>query len=69
MRNPRSIATALAVVLGLGAASAVQAALDEAAQKSFDRADVDGDGTVSWRNTATACCTSFTTWITTEMGG
>ena len=48
MRNPRGIATALAVVLGLGAASAVQATLDQATQKSFDSADVDGDGKVSW---------------------
>lgn len=48
MKNKRGIATALAVALGLGAASAVQAALDEAAQKSFDSADVDGDGKVSW---------------------
>ena len=48
MRNKRGIATALAVALGLGAASGVRAALDEAAQKSFDSADVDGDGKVSW---------------------
>ncbi len=48
MRNKRGIATALAVVLGLGAATAVRAALDEATQKSFDSADVDGDGKVSW---------------------
>ena len=48
MRNRLGLATALAVVLGLGAASAVRAALDEATQKSFDRADVDGDGKVSW---------------------
>ena len=48
MRNPRVIATALAVVLGLGVASAAQAALDQATQKSFDSADVDGDGKVSW---------------------
>jgi Ca2+-binding EF-hand superfamily protein len=48
MQNKRGIATALAVVLGLGAASAVRAALDEATQKSFDSADVDGDGKVSW---------------------
>ena len=48
MRNRLGLATALAVVLGLGAASAVRAALDEATQKSFDRADVDGDGQVSW---------------------
>lgn len=48
MRNERGIATALVVALGLGAASSVQAALDEAAQKSFDSADVDGDGKVSW---------------------
>jgi Ca2+-binding EF-hand superfamily protein len=48
MRNRLGLATALAVVLGLGAASAVRAALDEATQKSFDSADVDGDGKVSW---------------------
>jgi Ca2+-binding EF-hand superfamily protein len=48
MRNRLGIATALAVALGLGAASAVRAALDEATQKSFDGADVDGDGQVSW---------------------
>jgi len=48
MRNRLGIATALAVVLGLGAASAVRAALDEATQKSFDSADVDGDSKVSW---------------------
>ena len=48
MRNRLGLATALAVVLGLGAASAVRAALDEATQKSFDSADVDGDGQVSW---------------------
>ena len=48
MQNKRSIATALAVVFGLGAATAVRAAPDEAAQKSFDSADVDGDGKVSW---------------------
>jgi Ca2+-binding EF-hand superfamily protein len=48
MQNKRGIATALAVVLGLGTASAVRAALDEATQKSFDSADVDGDGKVSW---------------------
>ena len=48
MRNPHVIATALAVALGLGAISGVRAALDEAAQKSFDSADVDGDGKVSW---------------------
>ena len=48
MRNPRVIATVLAVALGLGAATAVRAAPDEAAQKSFDSADVDGDGKVSW---------------------
>ncbi|MCC8998113.1 MAG: EF-hand domain-containing protein [Candidatus Contendobacter sp.] len=48
MRNRLGIATALAVVLGLGAASDVRAALDEAAQKSFDGNDVDGDGKVSW---------------------
>jgi len=48
MRNRLGLATALAVVLGLGAASAVRAALDEATQKSFDGADVDGDGKVSW---------------------
>jgi Ca2+-binding EF-hand superfamily protein len=47
MRNKRGIA-ALAVFLGLGAATAVPAAPDEAAQKSFDSADVDGDGKVSW---------------------
>lgn len=39
---------ALAVVFGLGAATAVWAAPDETTQKSFDRADVDGDGQVSW---------------------
>lgn len=48
MRNKRGIATALAVVLGLGTATAVWAALDETAQKSFDSADVDGDAKVSW---------------------
>lgn len=48
MRNKRGIATVLAVVLGLGAASGVRAALDEATRKSFDGADVDGDGKVSW---------------------
>jgi Ca2+-binding EF-hand superfamily protein len=48
MRNPRVIATALAVTLGLGAASAARAALDEATQKAFDSVDVDGDGKVSW---------------------
>lgn len=48
MRNRFGIVTALAVVLGLGAASGVRAALDEVAQKSFDSADVDGDGKVSW---------------------
>lgn len=48
MRNPQVIFTVLAVALGLGAASAVRAAPDEATQKSFDRADVDGDGQVSW---------------------
>jgi len=48
MQNKRGIATALAVALGLGAASGVRAALDEPAQKSFDSADVDGDGQVSW---------------------
>ncbi|MFZ1643716.1 MAG: hypothetical protein WAV07_20250 [Candidatus Contendobacter sp.] len=48
MRNKRGIATALAVVLGLGAATAARAALDEATQKSFDSVDVDGDGKVSW---------------------
>jgi Ca2+-binding EF-hand superfamily protein len=48
MRNRLGIAAALAVALGLGAASGVRAALDEAAQKSFDSADVDGDGKVSW---------------------
>jgi len=48
MRNKRGIATALAVAFGLGAATAVWAAPDETAQKSFDSADVDGDGKVSW---------------------
>jgi Ca2+-binding EF-hand superfamily protein len=48
MRNRLGLATALAVVLGLGAASAVRAAPDETAQKSFDSADVDGDAQVSW---------------------
>jgi Ca2+-binding EF-hand superfamily protein len=48
VRNKRGIATALAVALGLGAASGVRAALDEPAQKSFDSADVDGDSQVSW---------------------
>ena len=48
MRNKRGIATALAVTFGLGAATAVWAAPDETAQQSFDRADVDGDGQVSW---------------------
>lgn len=48
MQNLRGIVTALAVALGLGAASGVRAALDEAVQKSFDGADVDGDGKVSW---------------------
>ncbi len=48
MRNPRIIATALAVTLGLGAASAARAALDDATQKAFDSVDVDGDGKVSW---------------------
>ena len=48
MQNKRGIATALAVALGLGAASGVRAALDEPAQKSFDSADVDGDSQVSW---------------------
>ncbi len=36
------------MTLDLGAASAARAALDEAAQKSFDGNDVDGDGKVSW---------------------
>ena len=48
MGNPHVIGTALAVVLGLGATSTVWAAPDETAQKSFDSADVDGDGKVSW---------------------
>ena len=48
MRNKQGIAMALAVAFGLGAATAVWAALDETAQKSFDSADVDGDGKVSW---------------------
>ena len=46
MRNKRGIATALAVAFGL--TTAVWAAPDETAQKSFDSADVDGDGKVSW---------------------
>lgn len=48
MQNLRGIVTALAVVLGLGAASDVRAALDQATQKSFDSVDVDGDGKMSW---------------------
>jgi len=48
VRNKRGITTALAVAFGLGAATAVWAAPDETAQKSFDSADVDGDGKVSW---------------------
>ena len=48
MQNLRGIVTALAVILGLGAASGVRAALDQAAQKSFDSVDVDGNGQVSW---------------------
>ncbi|MDG4594857.1 MAG: EF-hand domain-containing protein [Candidatus Contendobacter sp.] len=48
MQNLRGIVTALAVILGLGAASSVRAALDQTAQKSFDSVDVDGDGKVSW---------------------
>lgn len=48
MRHLHVIATALVVALGLGAATAVRATPDEAAQKSFDSADVDGDGKVSW---------------------
>lgn len=47
MQNLRGIVTALAVVLGLGAASDVRAALDQATQKSFDSVDVDGDGKMS----------------------
>ena len=39
MRNLRGIATALAMVLGLGAVPGVQAALDPATQKSFDLYD------------------------------
>ena len=48
MTDKRIIATALAVALGLGAATAVRAGLDEATQKAFDSVDVDGDGKVSW---------------------
>ena len=48
MQNPRGIAAALAVVLGLGTATPVQAIMDETTQKSFDSVDVDGDGKVSW---------------------
>lgn len=48
MRDRLGIATALVVALGLGAVTGVRAALDETAQKSFDGADVDGDGKVSW---------------------
>ena len=48
MRNKRGIAMALTVALGLGTTSTVGAAPDETTQKSFDRADVDGDGKVSW---------------------
>lgn len=48
MQNPHVIATALAVVFGLGVAAAVWATPDEATQRSFDSADVDGDGKVSW---------------------
>ncbi|MBL8250568.1 MAG: EF-hand domain-containing protein [Candidatus Competibacter sp.] len=48
MAGKRIIATALAVVLGLGATSGVRAAVDEAARKSFDSIDVNGDGKVSW---------------------
>ncbi len=36
------------MVLGLSATSGVQATPDEATQKSFASADVDGDGKVSW---------------------
>jgi Ca2+-binding EF-hand superfamily protein len=48
MTDKRIIASALAVVLGLGATSAARTAVDDAARKSFDSVDVDGDGKVSW---------------------
>jgi Ca2+-binding EF-hand superfamily protein len=48
MRNKLGIVTVLAVALGLSAAPAAQAQLVEAAKKSFENADIDGDSKVSW---------------------